>query len=203
MATVKAIKDTAVRRDDLYKSGTIHTGPGESPSSISKRTPKGRRVAGKPITKGKLVRPGGPGGGPSKLASRPAQARPTPTPRALPQQPAASQPATVTRPAASQPRVVPQPMAPAAAVAATNGIGHTRNVSNPSASSSRAPPPPPPPAAAAAAPAEPTYRALYEFNGQTGTELSLGKDEIVIVTQKESNGKSELSGCPQFVLTLA
>ncbi|KAL9081725.1 MAG: hypothetical protein Q9159_007102, partial [Coniocarpon cinnabarinum] len=62
MATVKAVEDTKVPRDDVYKSGQIHTGPGESPSSHSKPTPRGKRVAAKPITKGKLLKAGAPGG---------------------------------------------------------------------------------------------------------------------------------------------
>jgi myosin-1 len=163
---VKAVKDPAIPRDDLYKSGSIHTGPGEPPSSVSRPTPKGRQIAAKPITKGKLLRPGGPGGGPSKLASRPAQPRQT-TPAATPV-------------AAAQPRPVPQPVA-----ALSNGTGHARNQS---ASSTRAPPPPPPPPAAPPAPKEPTYRALYDFAGQSAGELSVKKDEVILVTQKESNG---------------
>ena len=136
---------------------------------MSKPTPKGKQVAAKPITKGKLLRPGGPGGGPSKLASRPAQ------PRAVPQ-PAA----------ASQSRPVPAPVA-----ALSNGTSaQTREVS---AGSARAPPPPPPMPQARAAPPpqpkEPRYKALYDFAGQSAGELSLGKDEIILVTQKESNGK--------------
>lgn len=162
-AQVKCVKDPAVPRDDLYKSGTIHTGPGEPPDSVSKRTPKGKQIAAKPITKGKLLRPGGPGGGPSKLAARPAQPRQT--------QPAAT-------PAATQSRPVPQPIA-----ALSNGTSHARNES---ASSMRAPPPPPP--AAPPAPSEPTYKALYDFAGQSAGELSIAKGEVILVTQKEGNG---------------
>jgi myosin-1 len=172
-AQVKVIKDPAVPRDDLYKSGTIHTGPGEPPNSVSKPTPKGKQVAAKPITKGKLLRPGGPGGGPSKLASRPAQPRPVPTP-------AAAQPRAVPQPEVSQARPVPAPVA-----ALSNGAGsHARTAS---AGSSRTPPPPPPPPAPAQ-PKEPRYKALYDFAGQSAGELSLGKDEIILVTQKEGNG---------------
>lgn len=36
---------------------------------------------------------------------------------------------------------------------------------------------------------EPTYRALYDFNGQTSGELNIAKDEIIIIVQKENNGK--------------
>ncbi|PSN63452.1 hypothetical protein BS50DRAFT_679717 [Corynespora cassiicola Philippines] len=167
-AQVKVIKDPAVTRDDLYKSGTIHTGPGEPPNSVSKPTPKGKQVAAKPITKGKLLRPGGPGGGPSKLASRPAPPRQT--------TPAAAAAPTPT----PQPRPVPQPVA-----ALSNGTNHART---PSSASGRAPPPPPPPPAAAPAPKEPTYRALYDFAGQSAGELSIRKDEVILVTQKEGNG---------------
>lgn len=167
-AHVKAVKDPAVTRDDLYKSGTIHTGPGEPPNSVSRPTPKGKQIAAKPITKGKLLRPGGPGGGPSKLASRPAQ----------PRQMQAATPAAIAA-AATQPRAVPQPVA-----ALSNGIGHARNQS----SSSMRAPPPPPPAAPPAQPQEPTYRALYDFAGQSDGELSLQKGEVILVTQKEGNG---------------
>lgn len=160
------VKDPAVPRDDLYKSGTIHTGPGEPPNSMSRPTPKGKQVAAKPITKGKLLRPGGPGGGPSKLASRPAQPRQT----------------TAATP---RPNPVPQPVA-----ALSNGTGHARNVSS---SSTRAPPPPPP--AAPPAPREPTYRAMYDFTGQSAGELSIKKDEIILVTQKEGNGQYFPEAC--------
>ena len=162
---VKVVKDPNVPRDDLYKSSTIHTGQGEPPNSVSKPTPRGKQIAGKPITKGKLLRPGGPGGAPSKLTSRPAQARPAPQ--------------TTSHPAASQGRGFPQ------ATAAPNGVNHTHSAS---VSSTRAPPPPPPPSAPPAA-KEPIYRAIYDFNGQTSGEMSVTKDDVVIITQKEDNGK--------------
>ena len=157
---VKVVKDTTVLRDDLYKSGTIHTGQGEPPNSVSRRTPKGKPKAGKPITQGKLLRPGGPGGGPSKLASRPAAARPVPQP--MPSQPSQSRVTqahtpsgrTIPQPATSQPRAVPQPSA------ATNGITHGRNDS-----AGRAPPPPPP--AAPPAIKKDLYKALYDFTGKS------------------------------------
>ncbi|KAF2468256.1 uncharacterized protein BDR25DRAFT_266039 [Lindgomyces ingoldianus] len=158
-AQIKAVKDPSITRDDMYKSGTIHTGPGEPPNSVSRPTPKGKQIAAKPITKGKLLRPGGPGGAPSKLSHRPAQPR-------------------QTTPAASQPRPVPQPVA-----ALSNGTSHGRNQSS---SSTRAPPPPPP--TAPPAPKEPTYRALYDFLGQSAGELSIQQGEVILVTQKESNG---------------
>ena len=179
---VKVVKDPTVPRDDLYKSGTIHTGQGEPPNSVSRRTPKGKPKAGKPITQGKLLRPGGPGGGPSKLASRPAAARPVPQP--MPSQPSQSRitpvqtPSvrSVPQPAASQPRAVPQPSA------AVNGFNHGR-----SDSSGRAPPPPPP--AAPPAVKKDTYKALYEFAGQSQNELHhITKDEVLEILQKADNG---------------
>jgi myosin-1 len=151
--------DPAVPRDDVYKSGTIHTGPGEPPNSFSRPTPKPRAVAGRPITKGKLLRPGGPKGGPSKLSNaRSAAARP------LPQ-------STSSRP-------VPQP------AATVSSPRHTRNESS---SSIRAPPPPPPPPGPAPS-RDPIYRVLYDFEGQSQNELSVKKDELIIILKKENNG---------------
>jgi len=172
-----------VHRDDLYKSGTIHTSQGEPPNSVSRPTPKGKQKPGRAITSGKLLRPGGPGGGPSKLASRPAASRPIPRP--MPSQPSQSQsrptpsqPKPVPQPAASQARPVPQPLA------AVNGLGHSRTES--SSSVNRAPPPPPP--AAHPATKKDTYKALYDFAGQSQNELTLQRDELIEVLQKEANG---------------
>ncbi|KAL1969224.1 hypothetical protein VTN77DRAFT_478 [Rasamsonia byssochlamydoides] len=173
LATVKAIKDPAVPRDDTYKSGTIHTGPGEPPDSVSKPTPRPKQVAAKPITKGKLLRPGGPGGGPSKLSgNRPNGTAAKPTPQPLPG--STSQPA-----AAEQPRPVPQPVA---AVAAS----HARSGSAASQASVRAPPPPPP--AAPPAPKKPTAKVLYDFTSDQSNELSVRAGEIVQIISKEGNG---------------
>jgi myosin-1 len=202
MAVVKAVKDQSVRRDDIYKSGEIRTGPGEPPSSQSKQTPKGKRIPGKPITSGKLLRPGGPGGAPSKLAHRPAQPA-VPISRALPtQRTAAPAPAPQPRPVVAQPGSRQQAAAiptmlstpaqrqdPALASILNFGTqGHARNESSASASSARVPPPPPP---VAAAKAEDTYKALYDFNGQTETELSMSKDEVIVITQKGDSGTSD------------
>lgn len=198
-ATVKVIKDSTVPRDDLYKSGTIHVGPGESPNSISKPTPRGKQVAAKPISSGKLLRAGGPGGQAGKLSQaarqRPAaQALPQSTPQAAPQampQPAAARQMPIqTKPTPASVQPTPfQPITPAAASSAApsavNGTGHARVASG----GSRAPPPPPPPPAAAA---EPTYKALYDFAGQTAGELSLKAGDIIIITQKENNGMPAL-----------
>ena len=192
-STVKAVKDSTVSRDDLYKSGTIHTGQGEPPNSISRPTPKGKPKAGKPITQGKLLRPGGSGGGPSKLASRPAAARPVPQPiSSQPQNPKptpAQTPRPVPQPATSQSRPVPQPLA------AVNGIGHSRAES---ASSVNRAPPPPPPAAPPSVKAN-TYKALYDFAGQSQNELTLQKDEIIEVLQKEGNGMEMVQNIPQIL----
>lgn len=166
MATVKAVKDPAVPRDDIYKSGTIHTGPGEPPNSVSKPTPKPKQVAARPVTKGKLLRPGGPGGGPSKL-------RPTPTPAARPTSQPTPQPA-----APAQPRVVSQPVAAAAA-------SHTRTASTASTRSNKAPPPPPPAAPPAA---KKTAKVLYDFTSDRSNELSIRAGEIVQIVSKEGNG---------------
>lgn len=170
--TIKVIKDPSVARDDIYKSGTIHTGPGELPNSQSKSTPRGRRVAAKPITKGKLLRPGGPGGplGPNSALSRP-----------QPQVPQYSQ----TGPTTPSTYPEPQQVTSAPANLHVNGTPHTRNQST--SSIVKAPPPPPP-----SAQKKDTYKALYPFIGQSNNELTIDKDEVIEVLQKESNGKPTL-----------
>lgn len=165
--TIKVIKDPSVARDDIYKSGTIHTGPGEPPNSQSKPTPRGKRVAAKPITKGKLLRPGGPGG---------------PGGRPQPQVPQYSQ----TGPATPSTYHEPQQVTLAAENLHVNGTSHSRNHSAAS-SIAKAPRPPPP-----SAQKKDTYKALYAFTGQSNNELTIGKDEVIEVLQKESNGKPTL-----------
>ncbi|KAL9020585.1 MAG: hypothetical protein Q9185_002171 [Variospora sp. 1 TL-2023] len=182
-STVKAIKDPSVPRDDFYKSGAIHTGPGEPPNSVSKRTPKHKQLAGKPITSGKLLRPGGPGGAPGKLSSRSGSSRPIPPPPSSQRNTAQArsvpaQPKPAPQVATPQSRPIPRPPA------AVNGVSHTRNEST--SSVVRAPPPPPP--AAPSAIQKDTYKALYDFAGQSGIELTITKDEVIEVVKKESNG---------------
>lgn len=185
-ATIKVVKDPQVPRDDLYKSGTIHTGPGEPPNSVSKPTPKGRSVPGKAITSGKLLKKSTGG----KLSQQAAQRSGRPVPQAQPLPGANARPAerVVPQPIAFQPVATPQPRAVPQPVAAIPN-GHSRNES---ASSARVPPPPPPPPAAAAAPKD-QFKALYDFQGQTNGEMSLKAGEIIVVTQKEGNGKSSHS----------
>ncbi|RMJ25588.1 hypothetical protein PHISP_03557 [Aspergillus sp. HF37] len=180
LATVKAVKDPSAPRVDTYKSGTIHTGQGEPPNSVSKPTPKGKQVAARAVTKGKLLRPGGPGGGPSKLASRPtpaSQPLPERKPQSSPSEPAAAQPRPA-QPPQPQPaaRPVPQPVAAAAA-------SHGRTSSSGSA---RGPPPPPP--AAPPAPKKPTAKALYDFMSDQSNELSVQAGEIIQIVSREGNG---------------
>lgn len=209
LAMVKAVKDPSVRRDDLYKSGQILTGPGEPPNSISRPTPKGRSVPGKAISSGKLLKKSEGGKLSQQAASRqqraPPPSQPLPgsgatrtTERIVPQpqiqqsyQPPAQQPqAQHSYQPPAQQSYQSQPVA-----ALSNGVVtmHSRNesASSVAAVQHRAPPPPPPPAPAAAAapPKDPQYKALYDFLGQTSGELSLKKDEVIVITQKETNGK--------------
>jgi len=49
------------------------------------------------------------------------------------------------------------------------------------------PPPPPPPPTAASEPEPPMYKALFDFGGQEG-EMSLIKEDLVQVVEKDDNG---------------
>ncbi|EXJ56809.1 myosin-1 [Cladophialophora yegresii CBS 114405] len=180
-AVVKVQKDPAVPRDDVYKSGTIHVGPGESPTSVSRPTPRGKAIA-KPITSGKLLRPGGPGGQPSKTAAR----RPVPAAR-----PVAAQPRAVPVSSAAQPRAVPTPAASHTTPTHINGAtSHARNESASSFGRAAPPPPPPPPPAAApaAVPSKPQAKVKYDFNSPNANELSIKAGEVIEILQKENNG---------------
>ncbi|ESZ91336.1 myosin-5 [Sclerotinia borealis F-4128] len=173
---IKVVKDSQ-QHQDHYKSHTIHTQAGEPPNSRSKPMPKGKPVEAKPFTKGRLIKPGGPGGRPSKLTNG---NRPTPKPV-----PALAAARHVLTPAAARPVPAANPVAASIPV-------HTRNPSAQSTKSNRAMPPPPPPAPPAPPPApvlrEPQYRVLYAFAGQSANEFSLKQGEIVTVLQKETNG---------------
>jgi myosin-1 len=163
---VKVVKDAAIPRDDMYKSGTIHVGPGESPRSVSRPTPRGKAIA-RPITSGKLLRPGGPGGRPSKTASRPRPA------------------------AAATPRPVPTPAAVNRPVVLVNGTeSHARHQPASSVSVNRVPPPAPPPAAPPArVPSKPQAKAKYDFQSPNSNELDISAGDILDILQKEGNGK--------------
>lgn len=166
MQLVKVLKDSTMR-EDFYKSGAIHTTQGQPPHSVSAPLPKGKPVAAKPFTKGRLIKPGGPGGRPSRITNN-SNRNTTPVARG---------------PAASAARNVPQ--APSALQQSLPS--HTRNTS--STTSARVVPPPPPPAPPAAAPrGEPQYRVLYDFTGQSANEITLTKDDLITIVQKENNG---------------
>jgi hypothetical protein len=188
---VKVVKDPQVRRDDTYKSSQIHTGPGEPPNAPSKREPVGKPVAAKPISTGKLLKKSG-----GKLSQQAAQRKPPPQARPLPG-------AGYVEAPRQQERIVPQPQAVPHPVAALRSepVSHARNLSSGSA---RVPPPPPPPSHPAAAPAppkDPQFKALYDFAGQTSGELSLRKDEVILVTQKENNGMPRENSINIAILT--
>ncbi|KAL2203911.1 myosin [Sarocladium strictum] len=190
MQQVKVMKDSQ-QRADFYKSGAVHTSQGEPPNSMSRPTPRAKPVPPRPITRGKLIKPGGPGGRPSRAsANRPAQPRPgansarsVPPPPGIGGTAAAATTARVPAPA-PVPRPVPQP---AAAIIPN----HTRAqpaaaAAVPTPAATRVPPPPPP----AAPPAKPkvTAKVLYDFAGQKENELSITAGEVVEIVQKESNG---------------
>ncbi|CAM1510133.1 Fc.00g004680.m01.CDS01 [Cosmosporella sp. VM-42] len=187
MQQVKVLKDSQFPVD-YYKSGGIHTQQGESPNSVSRPTPKGKPVPPRPITRGKLIKPGGPGGRPSRLTNnRTVQPRPGASAGPSPVQP---------RPVSARP--VPQPAAVnnshiANTVAAHAPVSHTPMANKPLPSHTRNSsgamrvPPPPPPAAPAAKP-KIMAKVLYDFAGQRENELSIIAGELVEIVQKENNG---------------
>ncbi|KAM3516118.1 hypothetical protein MY11210_000140 [Beauveria gryllotalpidicola] len=181
MQQVKVLKDSQ-QRVDFYKSGAIHTTGGEPPNSASRPTPKGKPVPPRPITRGKLIRPGGPSGRPSRLqANRKAQPLPSAGRRTVPQPPSVISAASTPAAAAAVPTpVVRQPATQPAVQKVLPS--HTRN----SSGAGRAPPPPPP----AAPPTKPKIMAkvLYDFAGSRDNELTVTAGELIEIVQKENNG---------------
>ncbi|OAQ73422.1 myosin-1 [Pochonia chlamydosporia 170] len=176
---VKVAKDSQ-QPVDFYKSGAIHTQQGEPPNSVSRPMPKAKPVPPRPITRGKLIKPGGPGGRPSRLTgNRTAQPKlGGGGVRTVPQPPAALAAPSAAAGNASTPVTANKPLPI-----------HTRNQHSTSGGANRAPPPPPP-AAAPAAPAKPRIMAkvLYDFNGQRDNELSIKAGDMLEIVQKENNG---------------
>ncbi|GAO52587.1 hypothetical protein G7K_6660-t1 [Saitoella complicata NRRL Y-17804] len=87
---------------------------------------------------------------------------------------ARSKPAST--PAHRQPAATTAPVTLAQPAASMASVGRT------------APPPPPPPPAAVEEPQAPIYKGLYDFNGQSASELSFKKDEVLDIVQKGETG---------------
>ncbi|KAJ7070755.1 microfilament motor [Mycena amicta] len=188
-AEIKFIKDETVKKDDLYKSHTVHVPSGEPASSQSRPPAKRKPGVVRPITQGKLLKAGGPSNKP-KPASRP-----KPTAQPLPGKTtttAISIPVIRTTPASA---AKPTPRASTSTPAAKRA-------------SVAAPPPPPPPPPAPAKSSTPMYRAKFDFTGEEG-EMSLAKDDLVELLEKDDNGwwlvkKDALQGwAPHNYLELA
>ena len=163
-AVIKFIKDESVQRNDVYKSHEVRVGSGEPATSVS--NPPARRKAGavRPVTQGKLLRPGGPGKAPAGAARAVPKPKPKPTPQTLPSGnlPAPPPPPPTFAAAAPAPtngqangvRVPPAPKVPGIAAgipkAAVQAPQPPRAptapaaaIAKPSTGAGRAPPPPP------------------------------------------------------------
>lgn len=123
--------------------------------------------------------------------------RPTPRKKGAAGRTAAA-PKSVPNGRAVTPRVTAasQSPAPAPAVAAAKHAIVSSNTHARTPSSSRAPPPLPP--SAPAKTVQSIYRVVYDFKGQSATELTVKKDEIIMITKKEGAGwwlaKSPMGG---------
>ncbi|KAG8935657.1 class II myosin [Tulasnella sp. 418] len=173
-------KDETIPRDDVYKSHVVAVPSGEPPDSLSRPAAKRRAVPPRPITQGKLLRAGGPTG-PKTTAPR-AQ----PKPQVLPGHSAIHATNAPSSVAASNITSNPSPLRGQTTSATTRSVPLPKRTT--AAAPPPAPPPPPPPIREPTPePQNPTYKVLYEFVGQEG-EMSLAKDDVVELVQKEENG---------------
>ena len=168
-STVKFQKDpSAPSHYDLYKSGVVRVVTGQPPNSVSEPVPKPKPKAAKATTTRKTAPRV------SRVPVRQPARQPTaqPLPNQTTVQPLA-QPAELRQ--AVQP-VQPVQQTPQTAVSAKR--------------ISRVPPPPPPVQASppAAGPAKPAAKALYDYVGSKSNELSITKNEVIIIIQKADNG---------------
>ncbi|KAF7337503.1 Microfilament motor [Mycena sanguinolenta] len=172
-AEIKFIKDETVKKDDLYKSHTVHVPSGEPAGSLSRPPAKRKPGIVRPITQGKLLKAGGPSDKP-KPASKP-----KPAARPLPGKTATS--------AVAAPVIQAKPAAPKPATTPSAAAARAPPVKPTSAAAPPPPPPPPPPPAAPAQPAVTKYRAKFDFTGEEG-EMSLTKDDVVELVEQDDNG---------------
>ncbi|KAJ7040318.1 P-loop containing nucleoside triphosphate hydrolase protein [Mycena alexandri] len=171
-AEIKFIKDETVKKDDLYKSHTVHVPSGEPASSVSRPPAKRKPGIVRPITQGKLLKAGGPSDKPKPVSKPKPAARPLPgktTPSVAPT------PVIRATPAAAS------ALKPAASAASRAPPAKRSSVQAPP------PPPPPPPVATPAKPPTPMYRAKFDFAGEEG-EMSLTKDDLVELIEEDTNG---------------
>lgn len=166
--TIKVIKDSTTGHD-FYKSGVIHTSQGEPPDSVSRPMPKGKPIPARPFTKGRLIKPGGPGGRPSKLSNTSRNTKPVPL-------------SSGNGTSSENVSQLPNTTASCDNAQMASSQVSVRTVTRP-------PPPPPPAPIHSRPPKEPLYRVLYDFSGQSENEMSIQKDETVTVIQKMDNGK--------------
>ncbi|KAM0754619.1 hypothetical protein T439DRAFT_321654 [Meredithblackwellia eburnea MCA 4105] len=165
IAHISFKKDESIRKDDVYKSSVVSVPSGLPATSLSMPPAKRKPGVVRPVTGGKLLRPGGP----SQSANKP-----RPQAQALPSGGFGATPAATRAPASVPAAAIGR--APAAPVG--NGAG-------------RAAPPPPSRPAAPPPPPEPQvdmYRAKFNFDTDQAGEMSLVKDELVEVLQQDDAG---------------
>ncbi|KAG9026940.1 class II myosin [Tulasnella sp. JGI-2019a] len=168
-------KDETILHDDVYKSHVVSVPSGEPPTSVSRPAAKRKAREARPITKGKLLRAGGPTG------PKTTTAKPKPKPAPLPTQ---STPAPAMKYQAPAPTPAPAPVVAAASTPRVPPVSKRASMGVPPPP----PPPPPPPAPTIVEePEVPTYKSLYAFEGQEG-EMSLALGDVVELVEKDENG---------------
>lgn len=157
-STVKFQKDNTVTRDDTYKSGTVHVPSGLPANSLSEEIPRPKARVGTSQTQSRFVQK-------KPITKKPVILQPEAQPL-----PSTDSSVSYSQQATNQndTTIVPQIQIP--------------NESNTSSAVKSRPPPPPPTVH------EPTAKALYDFIGDGPDQLSISKNEIVVIIQKEDNG---------------
>ena len=173
LATVKTARDPTVQRDDFYKSGTIHTGPGEPANSRYKETPK---------TRAELERP--PDDDDDDVYIPPP--RKTPAQRSTPT-PSVAQAARASAVAQSNSfatQANPVAAIPNPRIPQMNGFTQKQETR-----ASIPPPAPPPAPVLPAGPKKDYLKALYDFDGANAGNFKISQGEIFESLKEEQNGR--------------
>lgn len=166
MATITFKKDETVQMDDVYKSSTVSVASGEAPTSQSQPAPRKKSGVMRPVTQGKLLRPGGPSK--PRAAARPVVSNRSTQPAKLPG--IAATVAVTSAAASATPAVSSIPAAKHTSVATPVAPLPLRTAAPPTTQD------------------KPMYKALYDFATTNEGEMALNSNELVEVTQKDEGG---------------
>lgn len=175
-AAVKFVREsTSNNKFDVYKSGTVHVGPGLPGNTQREEVPKPKKRTGTAVAQ------------PRSQVRKPVATQNSSTPHAPPsrQTPASTNNyQAMPDPSSYQQQSTSAYHAPQVQQQQQNSYVKMPEPSYRASHTPSAPPPPPPPAQ----PAKPTATAVYDFASTDDGYMSLSAGQVVVVEQEADNG---------------